>query len=126
MKIIVVDDHIDPEQIIRGALASGSAAGSHSVRGVRTPEELDRISDLDTYRLAFVDMSFPEPVKNSGLLTAFTHQARGSLRQKSGTSWASIRYLVRSAVVPYSAASPPRSVIRRHRGCSARQRSASR
>jgi CheY-like chemotaxis protein len=68
MKIIVVDDHIDPEQIIRGALASGSAAGSHSVRGVRTPEELDRISDLDTYRLAFVDMSFPEPVKNSGLL----------------------------------------------------------
>jgi hypothetical protein len=68
MKIIVVDDHLDAEQIVRGALASGPAAGKHSVHGVRAPEELEGIGDLDTFRLAFVDMAFREPTQNSGLL----------------------------------------------------------
>ena len=68
MKLIVVDDHIDAEQIVRGALTAGPAAERHSVLGIRTPEELERISDLATYQLAFVDMAFREPTKNSGLL----------------------------------------------------------
>jgi CheY-like chemotaxis protein len=68
MKIMVVDDQLDAQDIVRAALASGPAAGTHSVRGVTNPAELSTVDDLSTYRLAFVDMAFQEPVRHSGLL----------------------------------------------------------
>ncbi|HLK00874.1 MAG TPA: hypothetical protein VKU39_13330 [Streptosporangiaceae bacterium] len=64
MNIIVVDDHVAAEEIVRGALASEG----HSVRGIRTPDELEHIGDLEKYALAFVDLRFHTWSENSGLL----------------------------------------------------------
>jgi CheY-like chemotaxis protein len=68
MKIMVVDDQVDAEDLVRAALASGPAAGLHSVRGVISPAGLRTVDDLGSYRLAFVDMMFLDPGGDSGLL----------------------------------------------------------
>jgi CheY-like chemotaxis protein len=67
MKIIVVDDHIAAQETVTVALASDPATKHHVVTGVRTPDELHRISDLGTFRLAFVDLDFRRQSKKTGL-----------------------------------------------------------
>jgi hypothetical protein len=67
MKIIVVDDHIQAEDAVRAALASDPSMEQHSVKGARTPDELERIDDLGTFGLAFVDLDFRRQSDKSGL-----------------------------------------------------------
>lgn len=67
MKIIVVDDHIAAQETVTVALASDPVTKHHVVTGVRTPDELHRIDDLDTFGLAFVDLDFRRQSKRTGL-----------------------------------------------------------
>jgi hypothetical protein len=67
MKIIVVDDHIAAQETVTVALASDPATKHHVVTGVRTPDELHRIDDLGTFRLAFVDLDFRRQSRKTGL-----------------------------------------------------------
>lgn len=67
MKIIVVDDHIAAEETVTVALASDPATKHHIVTGVRSPDELHRAGDLQTFELAFVDLDFRRQSSRSGL-----------------------------------------------------------
>jgi len=67
MKIIVVDDHIAAQETVTVALASDPATKHHAVTGVRTPDELHRIDDLETFGLAFVDLDFRRQSRKTGL-----------------------------------------------------------
>jgi len=67
MKIIVVDDHIAAQETVTVAVASDPATKHHAVTGVRTPDELHRIDDLGTFRLAFVDLDFRRQSRKTGL-----------------------------------------------------------
>ena len=67
MKIIVVDDHIAAEETVTVALASDPTTKHHAVTGVRTPDELHRINDLEMFRLAFVDLDFRRQSRKTGL-----------------------------------------------------------
>jgi hypothetical protein len=67
MKIIVVDDHIAAQETVTVAVASDPATKHHTVTGVRTPDELHHIGDLETFRLAFVDLDFRRQSRKTGL-----------------------------------------------------------
>ena len=67
MKIIVVDDHIAAEETVTVALASDPTTKHHAVTGVRTPDGLHRIDDLETFGLAFVDLDFRRQSRKTGL-----------------------------------------------------------
>ncbi len=67
MKIIVVDDHIAAQETVTLALASDPATKHHVAVGVRAPDELHRIDDLETFGLAFVDLDFRRQSRKTGL-----------------------------------------------------------
>jgi hypothetical protein len=67
MKIIVADDHIAAEETVTAAVASAPATKHHAATGVRTPDELQRIDDLGTSGLAFVDLDFRRQSRTTGL-----------------------------------------------------------
>ena len=76
MKIIVVDDHIAAQETVTAAVASDPATKHHAVTGVRTPDELHRLTDLGTFRLAFVDLDFRRQSRQTGLFALrLLHQA---------------------------------------------------
>ncbi len=52
---------------MRAALGSDPSTEHHSVRGVRTPEELECVYDLGTFGLALVDLDFRRQSDKSGL-----------------------------------------------------------
>jgi hypothetical protein len=67
MRIIVLDDHIAAQETVTVALASDPATKQHAVTGIRTPDELHRIDDLETLGLAFVDLDFRQQSRKTGL-----------------------------------------------------------
>jgi hypothetical protein len=67
MKIIVVDDHIAAEETVTAAVTSAPATKHHVVTGIRTPDELHHIDNLERFGLAFVDLDFRRQSRNTGL-----------------------------------------------------------
>ena len=83
MKIIVVDDHIAAQETVTVALASDPATKHHVVTGVRTPDELHRIEDLETFGLAFVDLDFRRQSRKTGLFALRPRQELIQLPMKT-------------------------------------------
>lgn len=67
MNIVVADDLFSAQETVRSALAADPATKHHVVTGVRDPEALRRLPDLDTFGLALVDLDFRNTSSKSGL-----------------------------------------------------------